>query len=30
MNTPYTFSPVTASDLPLLEGWLKTPEVITW
>jgi aminoglycoside 6'-N-acetyltransferase len=30
MISPYTFSPVTRSDLPLLEGWLKTPEVIAW
>jgi aminoglycoside 6'-N-acetyltransferase len=30
LSPPYTFRPVTASDLPQLEAWLKAPEVIAW
>jgi len=26
----YTFQPVAAADLPLLRGWLATPEVTRW
>jgi aminoglycoside 6'-N-acetyltransferase len=30
MSPLYTFQPVTPSDLPRLEAWLRAPEIITW
>jgi aminoglycoside 6'-N-acetyltransferase len=30
VSPPYTFKPVTQSDLPLLEVWLQAPEIVTW
>ena len=30
MSPPYTFQPVTQSDLPQLEIWLQAPEVAIW
>jgi aminoglycoside 6'-N-acetyltransferase len=30
MDLPYTFTAVTASDLPLLESWLHAPELVAW
>jgi aminoglycoside 6'-N-acetyltransferase len=30
MSTPYTFQPVTQSDLPQLEVWLQAPEIDIW
>jgi aminoglycoside 6'-N-acetyltransferase len=30
VSLPYTFTPVTQSDLPLLEAWLHTPELVAW
>ena len=30
VSPPYTFAPVTASDLPLLEAWLHAPELVAW
>jgi aminoglycoside 6'-N-acetyltransferase len=29
-SPPYTFKPVTKSDLPQLEVWLQAPEIVTW
>jgi aminoglycoside 6'-N-acetyltransferase len=26
----YTFRPVSANDLPMLRGWLRTPEAMRW
>lgn len=30
VKPPYTFQPITPSDLPQLEVWLQQPEVVTW
>jgi len=30
MSGTYTFAPVTAEDLPLLERWLQSPDVVRW
>jgi aminoglycoside 6'-N-acetyltransferase len=30
MSPPYTFKPVTRSDLLQLEVWLQAPEIVTW
>ena len=30
MSPPYTFQPVTQSDLPQLEVWLQGPEIVAW
>jgi aminoglycoside 6'-N-acetyltransferase len=29
-QSPYSFRPATIADLPLLQQWLQTPEVIRW
>jgi aminoglycoside 6'-N-acetyltransferase len=30
VNPPYTFRPVSETDLPQLEKWLQAPETVTW
>jgi aminoglycoside 6'-N-acetyltransferase len=30
MSPPYTFQPVTQSDLPRLQVWLQGPEIVRW
>jgi aminoglycoside 6'-N-acetyltransferase len=30
VNPPYTFKPVSKTDLPQLEMWLQAPEIVTW
>jgi len=30
VNPPYTFKPVSRTDLPQLEMWLQAPEIVTW
>ena len=29
-NTAYRFDPMTAEDLPLVQGWLRQPHVAEW
>jgi aminoglycoside 6'-N-acetyltransferase len=30
MTQAYAFRPMSAADLPLVRGWLETPEVVRW